>query len=275
MIVGRDVLEAFIKVTPYVNKLLPIDVFVEVADTEKFLSYQPGLTFDIKNKVGSPVPAHGPMKQAIASRRHVETVIDDPARGVPFKIMIEPVIDENNQVIGQVAMGTTLENQQRLNEIVKSFTVAFSKVNHSAREITESARNLAVIGEKLSEVTSQTQRNISQTDEIIDMIKHISDQTKMLGLNAAIEAARAGEQGRGFAVVAEEIRRLAEQSNSSAKNVAAILGEVTLAIQQINSQCQETGAISQEQAASTEIVSESMHHLEKQLDKLTEFSNIL
>ncbi|MHB8072705.1 methyl-accepting chemotaxis protein [Desulfosporosinus fructosivorans] len=275
MIVGRDVLEAFIKVTPYINKLLPIDVFVEVADTEFFLAYQPGLTFDIKNKVGDPVPPNGPMRHAVATRQHVEVVVDDPARGAAFKILIEPVIDENNQIIGQIAMGSTLENQHRLNEIIKNFTTAFRKVNDSTQEIMEAARNLAVIGEKLSELTSQTQKSISQTDVIIDMIKHISMQTKMLGLNAAIEAARAGEQGRGFAVVAEEIRRLAEQSNVSAKNVTTILGEVTQSIQTINSQCKETGAISQEQAASTEIVSDSMHNLGKQLDKLSEFSNIL
>lgn len=275
MIVGRDVLEAFIKVTPYINELLPIDVFVEVADTEFFLSYQPGLTFDIKNKIGDPVPPLGPMRHAAETRQHVEVVVDDPARGVAFKILIEPVIDENNQVIGQVAMGSTLENQHRLNGIIENFTIAFCKVNDSTQEIMEAARNLAIIAEKLAELTIQTQKSIGHTDEIINMIKHISTQTKMLGLNAAIEAARAGDQGRGFAVVAEEIRRLAEQSNVSAKNVTTILRDVTQSIQTINNQCQETGAISQEQAASTEIVSDSMNKLGKQLDKLIEFSNIL
>lgn len=61
---------------------------------------------------------------------------------------------------------------------------------------------------------------------IVDIIRSIAGQTNLLALNAAIEAARAGEHGRGFSVVSEEIRKLAESSNQSAKEIAGIVSQI-------------------------------------------------
>ena len=61
---------------------------------------------------------------------------------------------------------------------------------------------------------------------IVDTITSIAEQTNLLALNAAIEAARAGDQGRGFAVVAEEVRKLAEESQSAAGTIASLIREI-------------------------------------------------
>lgn len=65
-----------------------------------------------------------------------------------------------------------------------------------------------------------------QIGQIVDVIAGIAGQTNLLALNAAIEAARAGEQGRGFAVVAEEVRKLAEQSETAAREISDIIGAI-------------------------------------------------
>jgi len=62
--------------------------------------------------------------------------------------------------------------------------------------------------------------------QIIETISSIAGQTNLLALNAAIEAARAGENGKGFAVVAEEVRKLAEQSQTAAAQITELISKI-------------------------------------------------
>jgi methyl-accepting chemotaxis protein len=92
----------------------------------------------------------------------------------------------------------------------------------NSHRVEEVAHKGAVSAEECSRAASETVEAMTQIASRISVIEEIAYQTNLLALNAAIEAARAGEHGRGFAVVASEVRKLAEGSQASAKQIVSL-----------------------------------------------------
>ncbi|MBO8137785.1 MAG: methyl-accepting chemotaxis protein [Desulfotomaculum sp.] len=176
-----------------------------------------------------------------------------------FKVMQNHLLDFVRQVAGKsadvyksvkqlysVAEETTAQANENV-EILNDMTSTVEKVSSSLEDIfsasssadrhaREGAEGINKIemqmneifntSQKVSKVINDLKNKTSQIDQIGELITNIADQTNLLALNAAIEAARAGDQGRGFAVVAEDVRKLAEQSSSAAKNIKEIVVDI-------------------------------------------------
>jgi methyl-accepting chemotaxis protein len=99
--------------------------------------------------------------------------------------------------------------------------------------------------------------------DITNVIKTISEQTKLLALNAMIESARAGETGKGFAVVASEIRKLSDQTANSVESIERIIDEVSSSIKE----AQEYVTKGSEVLVRTTSVSKDTRNAFRQIDK--------
>jgi methyl-accepting chemotaxis protein len=104
----------------------------------------------------------------------------------------------------------------RSREEVQTGMVTMNKategLNRTSHAIQSSAEIIDVLGRRADDI-----------GKIIEVIDDLAEQTNLLALNAAIEAARAGEHGLGFAVVAEEVRKLAEKSTQSTKEISELI----------------------------------------------------
>lgn len=190
------------------------------------------------------------LKKILTEASQLTRQVMDASRGIEnknqsLKIVMAQVSSSSNELaLGaneiSVDIADMTESIKDIETKVSNYTTSTKEMNKRSihtLELVEKGRqsvdtqaegmrkNIAAT-KKVAETVDALSQNARGITMITKTITEIAEQTNLLSLNASIEAARAGEHGRGFAVVAQEVRKLAEESTASTKEVFGLVRSI-------------------------------------------------
>ncbi|WP_456458743.1 methyl-accepting chemotaxis protein [Reichenbachiella sp.] len=157
--------------------------------------------------------------------REIASAISEMSNGA--QTQVSKVDESSNLVEGILRSSTEMgDRAETINEAAKKGVSSSEKGLEMINKVVFNMTDISEYSTKTQESIQVLTERSTEITRVLGVITEIASQTNLLALNAAIEAAQAGDAGRGFAVVAEEIRKLAEDSRNSAKEIEKLVSGV-------------------------------------------------
>ncbi|AWB43990.1 chemotaxis protein [Paenibacillus sp. CAA11] len=162
---------------------------------------------------------------------------------------------------------------QAVTGAAQELTGMIVELSSSAQAIAETAETAAQSQETSHALIEELNGDVEEIVKMNTLIRNISEQTQLLGLNAAIEAARAGEAGRGFDVVAKEVRKLAENSKGAMSQIQSRVDGIIARLHRVQLESERTNEGARRQAIRSKELSSFVGMMEKVAAELKEMQH--
>jgi methyl-accepting chemotaxis protein len=262
-----DVAEAFKRLIAYFRKLA--DSSQRLADGD--------LTMEVTANSEGDVVGHAFSAMIESLRMMVGRVSDTAGTLSAASQQMATTAEEAGKAVGEIAhaVGDVASGAERQVRVVEQAKVAADETGNVAAEagrlavdgaaaVEQANTAMRALHESSSEVTGAIKELANKSERIggiVETITGIAGQTNLLALNAAIEAARAGEQGRGFAVVAEEVRKLAEESQTAAATISGLIEEIQAETGKVVTVVEDSARLTDEGAQTAESAREAFANI--------------
>lgn len=195
---------------------------------------------------------------------------------------VEEITSGSQRISADLQQTVTLieqmDKQGSANSTFATETVALGKLASEAavrgRETVHNQQQLTVKNGESRDLMEASLRDFiqysQQIEQMVASVSSVAEQTNLLALNAAIEAARAGEAGKGFAVVADEIRKLADESKSSADAIYQTVGAIRRGTMSLSEAVQFGHEVAKAEAASMESMESSFVEIEEKFQSISD-----